>query len=329
MYLLTGTQKSWNWGLTIWIILKSIKLLKNVKNCVNYFLSLKQKYIQFTITWEPKTYSIWNFGLINDFKNDWSWNELLTLIDDDSLHSLFELVGGSEAFHGSAQHPLLLRQPALQSGYLIFQQLILIWRINRLRSGLRGRLIRLGRYSVCVCARLPAGCCCRPLLCYRPAEKLSTPVWAADWPPPTRAACCSRCQINPSDAAPPSSVRVKTWVQPSVLLQSVSALQTKILNLPCCRSPAVWTCADTPAAGSPCSATASVHPRSACGGRCSPQSDPKYGARCDWPTSGGQAPGERERQWRCRPSCRWPTLRLPLSERDASPLKRLKHVMVI
>lgn len=53
-----------------------------------------------------------------------------TLIDDDPLHSLFELVGGAEAFYGSAQQPLLLRQPALQSGYLIFQQLILIWRMK-------------------------------------------------------------------------------------------------------------------------------------------------------------------------------------------------------
>lgn len=53
----------------------------------------------------------------------------LTLIDDDSLHSLFELVGGAETLDGSAQHPLLLGQPALQSGYLISQQLILIWRI--------------------------------------------------------------------------------------------------------------------------------------------------------------------------------------------------------
>ena len=31
-----------------------------------------------------------------------------TLIDDDSLHSLFELVGGAETFNGAAQHPLLL-----------------------------------------------------------------------------------------------------------------------------------------------------------------------------------------------------------------------------
>lgn len=49
----------------------------------------------------------------------------LTLVDDDSLHSLLELVGGPQAFDGSAQHSLLLRQPALQPGDLVFQQLIL------------------------------------------------------------------------------------------------------------------------------------------------------------------------------------------------------------
>lgn len=49
----------------------------------------------------------------------------LTLVDDDSLHSLLELVGGPQAFDGSAQHSLLLRQPALQPGDLVFQQLVL------------------------------------------------------------------------------------------------------------------------------------------------------------------------------------------------------------
>ena len=52
--------------------------------------------------------------------------DIHTLIDDDPLHSLFELVGGAEAFNSPTQHPLLLRQPALQSGYLILQQLILM-----------------------------------------------------------------------------------------------------------------------------------------------------------------------------------------------------------
>lgn len=58
-----------------------------------------------------------------------------TLIDDDSLHPLFELVGGAEAFHGSTQHLLLLRQPALQSGYLIFQQLVLTMESIKRRAG--------------------------------------------------------------------------------------------------------------------------------------------------------------------------------------------------
>lgn len=51
--------------------------------------------------------------------------EVLTLIDDDSLHSLLELVGGSQAFDGSAQHSLLLRQSTLQPDDLVFQQLVL------------------------------------------------------------------------------------------------------------------------------------------------------------------------------------------------------------
>lgn len=46
--------------------------------------------------------------------------EVLTLIDDDSLHSLLELVGGSQAFDGSAQHSLLLRQSTLQPQDLVF-----------------------------------------------------------------------------------------------------------------------------------------------------------------------------------------------------------------
>lgn len=56
----------------------------------------------------------------------------LTLVNNHFFHSLFEMVGCSQTFDGSAQHPLLLRQPALQSGYLIFQQFILWKRIKRL-----------------------------------------------------------------------------------------------------------------------------------------------------------------------------------------------------
>lgn len=48
-----------------------------------------------------------------------------TLINDDSLHSFFQLVCCAQAFDRSTQHPLLLRQPALQSGNLNLQQLIL------------------------------------------------------------------------------------------------------------------------------------------------------------------------------------------------------------
>lgn len=52
--------------------------------------------------------------------------EVLTLVDDDSLHSLLELVSGSQAFDGSAQHSLLLRQSTLQPQDLVFQQLVLL-----------------------------------------------------------------------------------------------------------------------------------------------------------------------------------------------------------
>lgn len=55
-----------------------------------------------------------------------------TLVNNHFLHSLFELVGCSQTFDSSAQHPLLLRQPALQSGYLISQQFILMRGIKRL-----------------------------------------------------------------------------------------------------------------------------------------------------------------------------------------------------
>lgn len=58
--------------------------------------------------------------------------ENLTLVNNNFFHSLFEMVGCSQTFDSSAQHPLLLRQPALQSGYLIFQQFILLRGIKRL-----------------------------------------------------------------------------------------------------------------------------------------------------------------------------------------------------
>lgn len=50
----------------------------------------------------------------------------LTLVDDDALHALFELVGGSQAFHGSGQHPLLLGQTTLQTTDLTPQHLVLM-----------------------------------------------------------------------------------------------------------------------------------------------------------------------------------------------------------
>lgn len=58
--------------------------------------------------------------------------ENLTLVNNHFFHSFFELVGCAQAFDSSTQHPLLLGQPALQSGYLVFHQLILSSRIKRL-----------------------------------------------------------------------------------------------------------------------------------------------------------------------------------------------------
>lgn len=61
-----------------------------------------------------------------------SWRRIkgdnLTLVDNHFFHALFELVGCSQAFDSSAQHPLLLGQPALQSGHLALQQFILLSR---------------------------------------------------------------------------------------------------------------------------------------------------------------------------------------------------------
>lgn len=91
---------------------------------------------------------------------------------------------------------------------------------------------------------------------------------------------------------------------------------------PCCHSPAVEACADTPAVACPYCVTASVPLRFACGVRCSLQSSPKCGARCGSPTSGDPAPAERERRKRCPQSCCWASHRPPLREIDISHLKR-------
>ena len=50
---------------------------------------------------------------------------LLTLVYDEALHALFELVGGVQALDGAAQHTLLLLQPALQTRDLTPQHLVL------------------------------------------------------------------------------------------------------------------------------------------------------------------------------------------------------------
>lgn len=86
----------------------------------------------------------------------------LTLVDDDSLHSLLELVGGPQAFDGSAQHSLLLRQPALQPGDLVFQQLVLAENIFfSSKVAFFGRSKKKNWIAV---TSLPAGWCCSPLL---------------------------------------------------------------------------------------------------------------------------------------------------------------------
>lgn len=49
----------------------------------------------------------------------------LTLLDDDPLHALFELVGRSQAFDSASQHSLLLSQSAFQLYDLTPQHFIL------------------------------------------------------------------------------------------------------------------------------------------------------------------------------------------------------------
>ena len=55
----------------------------------------------------------------------------LTLVDDDLLHALLQLVGGAQAVHCSHQHLLLLEQLALQP-----DDLILLNDVKRCQSGL-------------------------------------------------------------------------------------------------------------------------------------------------------------------------------------------------
>lgn len=89
----------------------------------------------------------------------------LTLVDDDSLHSLLELVGGPQAFDGSAQHSLLLRQPALQPGDLVFQQLVLAENIFfSSKFAFFGRSKKNNNNNWIAVTSLPAGWCCSPLL---------------------------------------------------------------------------------------------------------------------------------------------------------------------
>lgn len=54
-----------------------------------------------------------------------SFVKCLTLLDDDPLHALFELIGGAQAFDRSGQHSLLLTQSASQLNDLAPQHVIL------------------------------------------------------------------------------------------------------------------------------------------------------------------------------------------------------------
>lgn len=71
-----------------------------------------------------------------------------TLVNDHPLHALFEQVGGAQPFDSSTQHPLLLGQPALQPGYLILQQLILMLAKSRGREGEREGRVRYKQHWI-------------------------------------------------------------------------------------------------------------------------------------------------------------------------------------